>query len=128
MEPLGDYFDENYVSGRQHQQQQLQPGIILNVRHLPHLFPPVIWNDRQRVVIIPTIFVKGGPMDMQLVGHSHPSFWKSIESIRKEEALNRISIINGNHPSKKLRQTYVDLQQRAFAYTMQRVPKQQENI
>ena len=52
---------------------------------------------------------------MQLVGHRHPSFWKTIESIRKDEALNRISIINdqrGNPPRKKLRQTYVNLQQR----------------
>ena len=37
LEPLVDYFDENYVSGRlrPHHQQQLQPGIILNVRQLP---------------------------------------------------------------------------------------------
>ena len=118
LEPLVDYFDENYVSGRLRPRQQ-QAGIILNVRRLPPLFPPVIWNNRQ-------ITMEGGDRTnnicegwnngyMQLVGHTHPSFWKSIESIRKDEALNRISIINdqrGNPPSKKLRQTNVNLQQR----------------
>ena len=70
---------------------------------------------------------------MQLVGHHHPSFWKSIESIRKDEALNRISIINdqcGNPPRKKLRQIYVNLHKGyiGFVQIMQMVSKQWKNF
>ena len=94
FEPLLQYFDNTYVSGsyRQIQPPQRPDGTIppIRIRRKPPMFAPSIWN-------VHTITLEGGSRTnnicegwnngfSKLVGRSHPTIWRAIDSIRKDQA------------------------------------------
>ena len=107
--PLLDYFDKNYVSGTTQD----------NMRVTPPTFPPNLWNNREATMV-------GGARTNnicegwnngyhQLVGYSHPTFWKSIESLRKDEIINYKDIIRaerGDHTDSRKTSASINLQRR----------------
>ena len=98
---LLDYFNETYVSGtyRMVQPPPNNDGVNLPMckRCVPPIFPPVIWNVRDITINkedrTKNICKAWNIGYQKLVGHKHPSFWTSIEYIRKDEALASASII-----------------------------------
>ena len=124
LEPLLQYFDTNYVSGQYRriqppalQRNNVLPPVVL--RHVPPQFPPVMWNVREitlnndhRTNNFCEAWNNGY---FQLVGHKHPSFWSSIEAIRKDEATSHVAILQdaiGNPPAKRIKRKSKDLQRR----------------
>ena len=120
--PLLKYFDETYVSGTfvQRRQRNAQSDAAAeNLRHVPPRFPPEIWN-----VHVATIndcprtnnFCEGWNNKFcHLVGHQHPSIWKLIKMLQKEESAVSAVILRdliGEPPVKKVKKIYVRLQQR----------------
>ena len=91
----------------------------MRMRRVPPMFPSVIWN-------VHDITINGenrknnicGAWNIgyqKLVGHKNPSFWTSIESIIKDEALASASTIQdqtGNPPGKRVRRKTKHLQRR----------------
>ena len=120
---LLDYFNETYVSGTYRMiqpppnQDRVNPP--MHMRRVPPMFHPVIWNVRDITINEEdrtNNICKAWNIGYQkLVGHKHPSFWTSIESIRKDEALASASIIQdqtGNPPAKRVRRKTKQLQRR----------------
>ena len=91
--PLLKYFDETYVSGTfvQRRQRNSQSYIAAeNLRHVPPRFPPELWNAHVGTINdCPRTnnFCEGWNNKFyHLVGHQHPSVWKLIKMLQKEES------------------------------------------
>ena len=94
FEPLLDYFDATYVSGqfRRIQHPARPDGSVPPVRlcPVPPLFPPECWNvhnitinNQQRTNNV----CEGWNNSFRfLVGHSHPTVWRAIDSLKKDQA------------------------------------------
>ena len=127
LEPLLEYFDSTYVSGtyRQIQPPQRSDGTLppLRMRRKPPTFPPSIWN-------VLAITIEGGSRTnnicegwnnafSKLVGHSHPTIWRAIDTIRKDQA-QAATIMQrekqGEPPSKRTRRHTVQLQNRLHTF------------
>jgi hypothetical protein len=92
-EPLVDYFDRTYVSGRlrqrpqqQHEDQENVPPI--RIRRTPPAFPPQKWNMHQVTLDdqphTNNISEGWNNKFSSLVGEQHPSVWKLIETLQQE--------------------------------------------
>ena len=110
-----------HVSGsfRQIQPPQRSDGTLppLCVCRKPPTFPPAIWN-------VFSITIKGGSRTnnicerwnngfSKLVGHSHPTIWRAIDSIKKDQAQVATNLQcdqQGEPPSKRARQHTRQLQ------------------
>ena len=94
LEPLLDYFDNTYVSGafRRIHPPQLPDGFTpsLRMHRMPRMYPPPILN-------VNFITLGGGSRTnniwewwtntfAKLVRHAHPTIWRAIDSIRKDQA------------------------------------------
>ena len=116
--PLLDYFDTTYVTGR-FRRGAAQPNGVIRVRRLPPAFPPASWNVHEATVT-------GDPRTnnvaegwnnkyRHLIGHQHPSIWKSIRCLQKEHEAVEVVVIQaetGRPPTKRLRRETVQLQTR----------------
>ena len=114
LEPLLDYFDNTYVSGafRRIQPPQHPDGSMspLRMRRMPPMYPPPIWN-------VNSITLEGGSRTnnicegwnnafAKLVGHAHPTIWRAIDSIRKDQAQVATALLRdlrGEPPAKRVR-------------------------
>ena len=123
LESLLEYFDSTYVSGtyRRIQPPQRPDGTLppLRMRRKPPTFPPSIWN-------VHNITIEGGSRTnnicegwnngfSKLVGHSHPTIWRAIDSIRKDQAQVATAMLQddqGIPPLKRVGQHSVKLQTR----------------
>ncbi|XP_041369007.1 uncharacterized protein LOC121383200 [Gigantopelta aegis] len=121
LEPLLVYFDSTYVSGsyRRIQPPQRSDGSVppLCMRRIPPAYAPSIWN-------VHTITLKGGSRTnnicegwnnsfAKLVGHAHPTIWRAIDSIRKDQtqaATARLMDERGERPAKRVRHHIKKLQ------------------
>ena len=116
---LLEYFDSTYVSGNL--RRGVAPDDVLRVvmRRGQPMFPPTVWNMHDATV-------NGDPRTnnvsegwnntfFNLVGYAHPSIWRVIEWIRKEEATVR-TIVNqdaiGVPPKKRTKRQYLQLHER----------------
>ena len=111
------YFDATYVSGR-HCQVQVPRGAIW-IRRTPPQFPPASWNVHR-------ITLEGHPRTntvcegwnnkyRNLVGHQHPSIWKSIHTLQGEQNAVQTTVIqhlSGQPPCKRVRRATRVLQER----------------
>jgi len=91
---------------------QLPDGSIppLRMRHMPPMYPPPIWN-------VNSITLEGGSRTnnicegwnnafAKLVGHAHPTIWRAIDSIRKDQAQVATALLRdlrGEPPAKHVR-------------------------
>ena len=111
------YFDATYVSGR-HRQVQAPRGAI-RIRRTPPQFPPASWN-------VHSITLEGHPRTnnvcegwnnkyRNLVGHQHPSIWKSIHTLQGEQNAVQTTVmqhLSGQLPCKRVRRATRVLQER----------------
>ena len=118
-EELVEYFDNTYVSG-QLRRRQIQGGRTgISLRRLQPIFPPETWNCHEATM-------SGSPRTnnvcegwnngfAHLIGQHHPSIWKLIENLRKEEARIHIRIVQaarGIQAPKRKKRVYDELQKR----------------
>ncbi|XP_052245107.1 uncharacterized protein LOC127854145 [Dreissena polymorpha] len=83
-----DYFDATYVTGTY---RTVMSEGKMRFRAVPPRFPPSVWN-------VSTATINGDARTnnvcesmncgfRQLVGHSHPSMWKVLECVQKDNAM-----------------------------------------
>ena len=115
--PLVDYFDKTYVHGHYRQGRPQVRGIRM-VRIAP-LYPVQTWN-------VHTATLNDDPRTnnvseawnnkyRHLIGHQHPSIWKYIKCLQREQECVSAVILQdatGQPPRKRVRQEYVRLQTR----------------
>ena len=117
FEPLLQYFDNTYVSGsyRQIQPPQRPDETIppIRIRRKPPMFATSIWN-------VHTITLEGGSRTnnvcegrnngfSKLVGHSHPTIWRAIDSIRNDQALVATLLLRDERVRRQTRQLQINL-------------------
>ncbi len=115
--PLVDYFDKTYVHGH-YRQGRLQVGGIRMVRIAP-LYPVQTWNVHNATVNdnprTNNVSEAWNNKYRHLIGHQHPSIWKSIKCLQREQECVSAIIIQdatGQPPRKRVRHEYVRLQTR----------------
>ena len=113
-DPLIDYFDATYVTGRYRQARGQVNGNAIRMRRVPPPFSPASWNVHQ-------VTVDGGQRTnnvcegwnnkfAHLVGHQHPSVWKCIKAFQfAHEATDTLlqQAATGQPPGKRIRRGYV---------------------
>ena len=123
LEPLIDYFDATYISGsyRRIQRPTGPDGSIppMKMRRIAPMFPPELWNVHEV-----TISGESRTNNMceawnnsfrSLVGCSHPSIWRTIDNLRKDQNDARAAILldsRGQPLKKRVHRSTVQLQQR----------------
>ena len=120
---LVDYFDRTYVTGTYRQVEQQAAGGNgigrLRMRHFPPLFPPAVWNVHDSTLNnnprTNNICEGWNNMFHNLVGHYHPSVWRTIEWFAREAStvttLMRQEAV-GHQPHKRVMRRYVQMQER----------------
>ena len=108
LQELIDYFDKTYVTGTYratrprnfHGQNGRPRRNVVNLRRVPPLFPPSIWNmceitinNQSRTNNLCESWNRGFK---DLVGYSHPSIWTAIECIRKDAAGVSTDLVKNN--------------------------------
>ena len=115
---LLNYFDSTYVSG-QLRPRRHQDLLKLNFHRIPPLFPPHRWNMHEVTMADQprTNYVCEGRNNKvhSLVGHSHPTIWKLIETFQVEA--NRITSIliqsdRGIRQKKRTKRVHTELRTR----------------
>ena len=116
---LLEYFDATYVSGQYHQRPQIGNRLALRLRRKPPLFPPSVWNCHEATLNdeARTNNISEGWNNaiFNLVGHAHPSVFKLIEILKKEQARVHLLLKQdalGMRPKKRVRVVYNELQRR----------------
>lgn len=105
-QPIVDFFEDTYIGRPQRRQRR------------PAYFNVPVWNVHDRVEQhLPRTnnFVEGWHRAFQAnVGAYHPSFWKFLDTLRKQEDLTRVAIsqmvAGGDVPPR--RRQYIDVDQR----------------
>ena len=77
-----------------------QPGgalLTFRLRRLAPLYPPTVWNVHEATVAgearTENLYESWNFASQQLVGHSNPSIWTAIDSLRKDQALAATSLL-----------------------------------
>lgn len=122
MLSLLEYFDATYVSGTFRRIQQPSTGdmsVPMRMRRIPPLYPPPIWNVHDATLNglarTNNLCESWNYGFQQLVGHTNPSIWTCIDSIRKDQALVATSLLQheqGIPMLKRIKRATVDLQSR----------------
>lgn len=122
--PLVEYFDSTYVSGPMRAlQQPITPnaigGVRLRLRRAGPNFPPAIWNVNEATINdearTNNICEAWNNSFRVTVGHSHPCVWKSIQAIRKDQAISSTLMYQyerGEPETKRVRRETKELQGR----------------
>ena len=115
VDDLLTYFDRTYVSG--HYRQCHGQGLTINMRRVPPMFPPEVWNVHDAVLnnapCTNNICEGWNNKFFNLVGTHHPSVWRVVEWFKKEEATVQTILAQdavGNPPVKKVRKKFVNMQ------------------
>jgi hypothetical protein len=94
LQPLIDYFEDTWIGRMDRRNKRRQP-----------LFPISLWNCHEAAKSgLPRTnnSVEGWHRGFnQLLGSSHPTIWKFIDDLKKEQSLNEMKIeqyIAGQHP------------------------------
>lgn len=118
-QPLIEYFDETYVSGRLAARPGNGPGINVVLRRSPPLFPPNTWNTHDNTVAnTPRTnnVCEGFNNSLRnLAGHHHPSVWKVIEIFQKNLGKDRLILTQleaGIAQPRRTKQKFIRLQNR----------------
>ena len=89
------------------------------MRRIQPLFPPHLWNVHEATLNdeprTNNLCEAWNNRFSNLVGHNHPSVWKLIEALKKDECSVSFTILQdarGQPPMKRVRTVYVELQQR----------------
>lgn len=89
-EPLVEYFDRTYVSGKLRQVPQQNGNNLapIRIRRVPPLFAPDKWNMHQVTMVnqprTNNISESWNNKFTSLVGEQHPSVWTLIGVLQKE--------------------------------------------
>ncbi|KAK2142004.1 hypothetical protein LSH36_1007g01010 [Paralvinella palmiformis] len=92
LEPLIDYFDSTYISGQFRrillptQLDRTFPSI--GMRRPPPTFAPELWNVHS-ITLWNNVFAK-------LIGHAHPTIWRAIDGVRKDQAMTSTLLLRDN--------------------------------
>ncbi|XP_076042354.1 uncharacterized protein LOC143026220 [Oratosquilla oratoria] len=118
-EPLVEYFDRTYVTGTFRRAQAIPGQTGIRMRRIPPLFAPHLWNVHEATLNdeprTNNFCEAWNNRFSNLVGHNHPSVWKLIEALKKDECSVSVTIqqdARGQPPMKRMRKVYTDLQQR----------------
>ena len=118
-EPLVAYFDRTYVTGTFRRAQAIPGQAGIRMRRIQPLFPPHLWNVHEATLNdeprTNNLCEAWNNRFSNLVGHNHPSVWKLIEALKKDECSVSLTILQdarGQPPMKRVRKVYVELQQR----------------
>ena len=97
-EPLLDYFDKTYVNGTR-RVVNIRNGNQI-IRRTPPLFPIEMWNVHQATMIkdprTNNIAEGGTNRYKELIGHHHPSIWRSIDALQFEEKSVCLTLVKYN--------------------------------
>lgn len=117
--PLVDYFDATYVSGPMRFVASTNGNLAATLQRRRPTFPADLWNCHvstiQDTPRTNNICEGWNNAFRNLVGFSHPSIWKLIEILRKENERVRTIMLRddvGVRPKKQRRRTYDELQKR----------------
>ncbi|XP_064474671.1 uncharacterized protein LOC135388795 [Ornithodoros turicata] len=117
VEAVIAYFDETYVNGTYRHVGRLDENP--RIRRTPPRFPPEVWNVHEATL-------EGGARTnnhseawnrrfSSLVGHSHPTVWRAIATLRLEHSAaegKMTQSLAGAPPAKRQRTTTLQLQER----------------
>ena len=125
LEELLVYFDSTYISGTCRSIRCTTTGqqssLRLRLRRQTPQFPPITWN-----VFDATVSHQQRTNNdteawnhafARQVGHSHPSLYRLIDNLRKDNALVVVALeaeSRGQPPRKRVRRATRDLQERLF--------------
>ena len=121
LEPLIDYFDNTYVSGqfRGIQLPVQSDGTIppIRMRRSPPTFSPELWNVHDITLTngsrTNNVCEGWNNAFRKLIGHAHPTIWRAIDSLRKDQAMASTLLLRDNRgepPAKRVRRNTVKLQ------------------
>ena len=124
LQELVDYFDTTYVSGP-FRRVQLPPArsdtvaASVRLRRLAPLFAPAVWNVHEATLTgearANNLCESWNYGFQQLVGHTNPSVWTIIDSMRKDQALVATTLLQaeqGIKTVKRVNRVTIDLQDR----------------
>ena len=88
VDDLLHYFDTTYINGRN---TYNSIGNIDESRHVPPLYSPKLWNVHEATINDldrTNNFCESWNVKFKtLIGQNHPTIWKAIEALRKDEIL-----------------------------------------
>jgi len=118
-EDLVVYFDNTYVSGQFRRRKMTGRRIGFKLQRMPPAYPPNTWNCFDTTMdngARTNNICKGWNNGFaNLVGQDHPSIWKLIENLQKEEARVHIKVLKderGIQEHKRKRRCYEEMQKR----------------
>jgi hypothetical protein len=116
-ESLVDYFDETYVTGNYRRFDA--NGTVTRFRRIPAKFPPYVWNVYEATLSAADRTNNQSEgwnhKHLHIVGHKHPTIWRSIAAFQADNATVATSILQnatGNPPKKKVKRATQDYQKR----------------
>ena len=117
VQDLVNYFDSTYVTGRFRQlqqprlQDQIQPA---RIRRIPPRFPLALWNVHNATINdearTNNLCEGWNNKFMHLVGQYHPSIWRVIRCVQKDQATTHVAVLQDlrGMPPKKRRKRATD--------------------
>ena len=96
------------------------PPPPMRMRRIPPLFPPELWNVHMTTMLggsRTNICESWNNGFRSLVGHSHPTLWRAIDSIRKDKSNVDTDVLlesRGQPPKKRQRRDVKSLQSTLF--------------
>ena len=116
-ERLLDYFDSTYVSGTF--RRVTTNDLRVALRRQPPRYPKEVWNVHNATIQncprTNNICEGWNSKFYHLVNGNHPTIWRLISALKKEEASVATVIAQdavGVHPKKRVKRVYVDLQRK----------------
>lgn len=96
-EELVEYFDSTYVSGPLRRRRIPGKPLGFKLRRMQPSFPPASWNCHEATITNTSrtnnVCEGWNNAFSNLIGQNHPSIWKLIENLQKEEARVHIRFV-----------------------------------
>nr|XP_054757396.1 uncharacterized protein LOC129263513 [Lytechinus pictus] len=111
LNPILNYFEDTYI-GRPHRRHRGE-----NARQVPR-FPPPMWNVHDITLMggqRTNNHIEGWHRRFHVgVGADHPSFWAFLDCLKREQALNEVTIVQAlaGAPAPPRRREYEQIDQR----------------
>lgn len=119
--PLVDYFDATYVSGPMRFIPSTNGSLAGTLQRRRATFPADLWNchvaTMENQPRTNNVCEGWNNSFRNLIGYMHPSIWKLIDVMRKENERVRTIMLRdgaGVRPKKQRRRTYEELQKRLY--------------
>ncbi|XP_076041795.1 uncharacterized protein LOC143025681 [Oratosquilla oratoria] len=114
---LLEYFDATYVNGSYRRVRSRQG--VTRLKRVAPLFPPAMWNVHNATLNdgarTNNACEAWNHKYFHMIGHHHPSVWRTIESFQRENAAVSVLLQQdavGQRPAKRIRRKYDQLQLR----------------